>query len=178
MPAVEDKSKTRIKWGSSISIFLIVAISIWIVFRVAFPDIPTLFAGTRPTNLGIRAGQLASCPSTPNCVSSQGQNAEHEIEPLNYRGSAKEAMTHLKQVIQSQPRAKLSAETDNYLYAEFTSPWMGFVDDGEFYLKEGDGVIEVRSASRLGESDLGVNRQRIETIRTQFNQLQGHSTGS
>jgi uncharacterized protein (DUF1499 family) len=80
-------------------------------------------------------------------------------------------MTDLKTVIQNLPKTKIITETENYLYAEFTSALMGFVDDVEFLLDEEQKVIHVRSASRLGQSDLGVNRQRIETIRANIREL-------
>lgn len=125
------------------------------------------FSGTRPKDLGVKEGKLKSCPSTPNCVCSQGSvsDTQHYIEPLNYDGTPQEAMAKLKQVIQSQERTEIIEETSNYIYAEFTTKLMGFVDDVEFFLDEGAKVIHVRSASRLGKSDLGVNRQRVETIR-------------
>lgn len=124
------------------------------------------FSGQRPSNLGIKEGQLAACPNTPNCVSSQSQDSEHYIEPLTYNSSPQEAMAKLKQVIEGMERTEIIEQTDNYLYAEFTSKLMGFVDDVEFYLDEAKKVIHVRSAARLGKSDLGVNRKRVETIRS------------
>lgn len=130
-----------------------------------------MFAGKRPTNTGVQSGQLAPCPSTPNCVNSKSQDAEHRIEPLTYNSTPTQAMADLKTVIQNQERTKIITETENYLYAEFTSKLMGFVDDVEFLLDDSAKVIHVRSASRLGKSDLGVNRQRIETIRAKLNEL-------
>lgn len=124
------------------------------------------FSGTRPTNLGIDAGQLSACPATPNCVSSQNSDAAHAIDPLGYDSTPEAAFSKLKTVIQALPRTQVITESDRYLYAEFTSAIMGFVDDVEFYLDPDAQVIQVRSASRLGESDLGVNRQRIEAIRS------------
>jgi uncharacterized protein (DUF1499 family) len=121
------------------------------------------FAGDRPTNLGIHNGQLAPCPASPNCVSSQASDPQHQIAPIIDRGDAAPVWADLKALIVSLPNTQIVAETENYLYAEFTSKFMGFVDDVEFYRT--DGTIQVRSASRLGESDLGVNRQRIEMIR-------------
>lgn len=131
------------------------------------------FSGTRPTNLGIKDGKLAICPGTPNCVSSQApaSDAEHKIAPLTYATSPTEAMAKLKSVIEGMERTEIITAEDNYLYAEFTSALMGYVDDVEFYLDSGAGVIQVRSASRLGQSDLGVNRKRIEAIRTKFAEL-------
>jgi len=130
-----------------------------------------MFAGKRPTNIGIQSGQLTPCPGTPNCVNSQSQNAQHSIQPLTYNSTPTEAMANLKTVIQSLERTQIITETENYLYAEFTSKLMGYVDDVEFLLDDRAKVIHVRSASRLGQSDLGVNRKRIETIRTKLNEL-------
>ena len=131
-----------------------------------------MFAGKRPSNLGVRDGKLAPCPSTPNCVCSQSEDAGHKIEPLTYKSTPEVAFTQLKQAIASQPRTKIITESPNYLYAEFTSAIMKFVDDVEFYLDEDAKVIHVRSASRLGQSDLGVNRKRIETIRAKLQELE------
>jgi len=124
-----------------------------------------MFTGKRPTNIGVQSGKLAPCPNTPNCVNSQSQDPKCCIEPLSYQSTPAEAMAKLKTVIESQQRTKIITETENYLYAEFTSGLMGFVDDVEFLLDESNQVIHIRSASRLGKSDLGVNRKRIETIR-------------
>ena len=132
----------------------------------------SLFAGKRPNNLGVRDGKLAPCPSTPNCVCSQSEDAGHKIEPLTYKSTPEVAFTQLKQAIASQPRTKIITESPNYLYEEFTSAIMKFVDDVEFYLDEDAKVIHVRSASRLGQSDLGVNRKRIETIRAKLQEVE------
>lgn len=124
------------------------------------------FAGDRPTNLGVKAGKLAPCPTSPNCVVSQGDtDAEHGIAPLAYSGDSAQAMAQLAAVVTAMPRTTIVESTDTYLYAEFASKLMGFVDDVEFYLDPAEPVIQVRSASRLGQSDLGVNRQRVEAIR-------------
>lgn len=147
---------------------LLLATVFWLGATVAFPGGMTMFAGKRPTNIGVQAGKLAACPSSPNCVSSQSLDAEHKIEPLTYNSTTVEAMAQLKKVIESEERTKIISETPNYLYAEFASKLMGFVDDVEFYLDEAAKVIHVRSASRLGQSDLGVNRKRIETIRAKL----------
>ena len=125
------------------------------------------FAGKRPNNLGVTAGKLTACPNTPNCVCSQidKSDTQHYIEPISYSGSSQDTIAKLKGVIQGMERTAIITEEQNYLYAEFTSKLMGFVDDVEFYLDETENVIHVRSASRLGKSDLGVNRQRVEEIR-------------
>ena len=129
------------------------------------------FSGTRPDNLGVRDGRLAPPKRTPNNVNSQvdkNADAEHYIDPLRYSGDARQAWAALRQVIDGMQRAKVVKSEPNYLYAEFSSRLMGYVDDTEFYLDEKTGVIHVRSASRLGRSDFGVNRERIESIRAKL----------
>jgi uncharacterized protein (DUF1499 family) len=152
---------------------LLIATILLLGINIASPGGMTMFAGKRPTNLGVNNGKLASCPSSPNCVSSQSEDTLHKIEPLTYNTSAAEAMADLKKVIQSQERTTIISESPNYIYAEFKSKLMGYVDDVEFYLDEAAKVIHLRSASRLGQSDLGVNRKRIETIRAAFDTLKG-----
>ncbi len=127
-----------------------------------------VFVGKRPNNLGISNGKLAPCPNSPNCVSSQSTDVAHQIAPLTFTSTPEEAITNLKNIIESLPRTKIITESQDYLYAEFKSALLGFVDDVEFYLDRNANVIQVRSASRLGQSDLGVNRQRIETIRAKL----------
>jgi uncharacterized protein (DUF1499 family) len=132
-----------------------------------------LFSGTRPENLGVRDGRLAPPKPTPNNVNSQAdKNADpgHYLDPLRYEGDSGRAWTALKRVVEGMPRARIIASDPNYLYAEFKSRLMGYVDDTEFYLDLKAGVIQARSASRLGRSDFGVNRARIETIRAKLAQ--------
>jgi len=145
------------------------------MYIAAIPGLSNLFAGSRPKTLGVQDnGGLAPCPESPNCVvSREDADADHAIAPLVYTTDPATAMAHLKQVLQAQPRTEIITETENYLYAEARSRLMGFVDDVEFYLDAPKSVIQVRSASRLGQSDLGVNRDRIETIRSQFTRLDG-----
>ena len=128
------------------------------------------FSGTPPTDLGVTDGQLKSCPNTPNCVSSQApsDDKEHAIAPFAYTGSASDAIQRLKQIIEGMERSTINEVTDNYLYAEFSSKLMGFVDDVEFYAPPGESIIHTRTAARLGKSDLGVNRKRTEEIRAKF----------
>ena len=122
-----------------------------------------MFSGKRPTNLGVKNGKLSACPGTPNCVSSQSNKSQEKVQPLPIVSMAK-----LRQVVESMERTKIIKQTDNYLYAEFKSQLMGFIDDVEFYLDGNAKVIHVRSASRLGQSDLGVNRKRVEEIRAKL----------
>jgi uncharacterized protein (DUF1499 family) len=124
------------------------------------------FPGTRPTHLGAHNGQLAVCPSTPNCVHSQTADPRQTIAPLAFSGAPAAAMQKLRAVVEAMPRTTVIDSQPNYLYVECSTPFFGFVDDVEFY---NDGrVIQVRSASRLGYSDFGVNRKRVEAVREAF----------
>jgi uncharacterized protein (DUF1499 family) len=168
--SVEIQKRSTLRLVLIICIALALLATCWIGATLTLSG-GMMFAGKRPTNIGVHSGQLAPCPSTPNCVNSQSQDAQNWIEPLNYDSTPAEAMTNLKTVIQNMERTNIITETENYLYAEFTTKLMGFVDDVEFLIAPTAQVIHVRSASRLGESDLGVNRKRIETIRAKLNEL-------
>jgi uncharacterized protein (DUF1499 family) len=124
--------------------------------------------GARPATLGAREGRLAPCPSTPNCVSSRAPDDAHRVAPLPFAGPAAEALPRLAGIVRSLPRATVIEATDTYLHAEFRSAIFRFVDDVEFLADETAGVIHVRSAARLGRSDLGVNRRRVEAIRSRW----------
>jgi uncharacterized protein (DUF1499 family) len=126
-----------------------------------------MFAGKRPDYLGVKDGRLARPKRTPNCVSSQADPAdtEHYIAPIAFKGSAAEAMAAARKALESMPRATVVRHEGNYLHAEFRSRLMGFVDDVELTYDEKAGVLHVRSASRLGRRDFGVNRARVERLR-------------
>jgi len=117
---------------------------------------------------GIIDGKLTPCPDSPNCVSSQSENLSHFIKPLFYKGSMVGARQRLLRVVGSMKRTRVIKETEEYIHVTFTSRWFRFVDDVEFCFAEEAPVIHVRSASRVGYSDLGVNRSRIEKIRRAF----------
>lgn len=131
----------------------------------ALPGASALFAGSAPTNLGVNEGRLAPCAETPNCVSSQALDAVHQIEPLAYSGEQAAVRETLIQVLGAVPRTRIVAQEKDYIRAESESRLLGFIDDLEFYFSPDSTTIEVRSSSRLGESDLGVNRRRLEQIR-------------
>jgi len=128
-------------------------------------------AGERPNNLGARAGLLAPCPSSPNCVSSQTENERHRIAPLAFSGDPDAAFARLKLVVSGRSDTTIVDDSPDYLRVELRT--MLFVDDGEFLLDRTNAVIHVRSASRLGYSDLGKNRSRLEEIRGQFLAFEG-----
>lgn len=124
-------------------------------------------SGAEP-DLGVTDGRLTPCPETPNCVNSQAGDARHAIEPIVVAGTPQAARDRLLQILESEKRADVMQVDDDYVRASFRSAIFGFVDDVEFYFAEqqdGAAIVHMRSASRLGYSDLGVNRKRIERIR-------------
>lgn len=122
-----------------------------------------MFNWRRPTNLGVKDGRLAPCKRTPNCVSSQADPAdrEHYIAPIAFRG----AMNELRAAVESMPRATVIAADARYLYAEYRTRFIRYVDDLELFHDERAGLVHVRSASRLGRKDFGFNRKRVEALR-------------
>jgi uncharacterized protein (DUF1499 family) len=122
----------------------------------------------KPDALDVYEGRLSPCPKSPNCVSSDASDAVHHIEPYRLRVASEVAWQQLQTVIASLPRIRIINLTDNYLHAEARSLIFRFVDDMEFQLRSQEQLIAVRSASRLGYSDLGVNRKRVEQVREQL----------
>lgn len=123
-----------------------------------------LLSWQRPA-LGPVDGRLRDCPDSPNCVCSFQSDPVHGIEPLRVAGDAATAWQRLLEAIEQQPLTRIVTRSDQYLHVEFTTPWLRFVDDVEFLRDDAAGVIHVRSASRVGRSDLGVNRRRVESLR-------------
>ncbi len=107
------------------------------------------------------------CPSSPNCVSSQATQASHRVEPLRYRGDAEAALQRLAALVSGLERSTIVRRRPDYLHVEFRSRVFGFVDDVEF-VSTRQGVLDVRSKSRSGHYDFGVNRRRVEAIRAAF----------
>ena len=123
-------------------------------------------AGSPP---GLADGQLTPCPDKPNCVGSEyRQDADHFVAALEFGDrSAREAMQSLR-AIALEAGAKIETDSDNYLALSFQSAIFGFVDDLELRVDESARLVHVRSASRVGNSDLGVNRARVEAIRQKY----------
>lgn len=122
--------------------------------------------GRMPTELAKEGQRFAPCPSSPNCVSSDATDALHAIEPLRLRGEPGAAWTALVAHLASLERVEIVRKHDDYVYAVFTTRLMRYRDDVEFELDRERGVVRVRSASRVGYGDMGVNRERIESIRS------------
>jgi uncharacterized protein (DUF1499 family) len=121
--------------------------------------------------VGINENHLTSCPTSPNCVVSQNGDEKHAIDPIPYHGDRDKAKETLLKVLTVVPRTEVVEETDNYIHALSKSRIFKFTDDVEFYFPTDENVIHVRSASRVGESDLGVNKRRIEQIRLAMQDL-------
>ncbi len=112
--------------------------------------------------------QLAPCPASPNCVSSLATDPKHRVEPFMLASTVDKSWPDLKAVVLDLPRSKLVAEQQGYLHVEVRSLILRFVDHLELGAEQGTNRVDVRSASSLGYSDLGVNRKRVETLRAQL----------
>ena len=128
---------------------------------------------SRPDNLGTSEGRLAGCPKSPNCVSTEAADAEHFIKPLQFEGAADDALDRLIAVATKMRGTTLILRKGGYLHCECRSRLLGFVDDLEFFVEPDRQQIQIRSASRVGHSDLGVNRSRIKQIRNVFETTMG-----
>ena len=146
---------------------ILISLAFIIVLIVGALAMMSVFSG-KPTNLGLVDGRLADCPSSPNCVSTQAEDADHQMEPIPFTGSADEAMQRVKDLIAEMPRTKIVTVDGNYLHVKFRSTFFRFVDDAEFLIDTEEHVIHFRSASRVGYSDLGMNRRRMEQIAAGF----------
>lgn len=125
-----------------------------------------------PDNLGMKNGLFSPCPDSPNCVSSQSTDEKHQVDPIIATGRQEIVMVDLRNSIEAMFGGKVVAEDGPYLHAEFTSNVMRFVDDLECYYDEQKGLIEIRSASRIGYSDFNTNRKRVKELRTIFGKIQ------
>ncbi len=131
-------------------------------------------SGQAPSDLGVHNGRLKPPSNTPNSVSSQAelypdhpQRRYAAIAPLAFSGELEQAMQKLATLLKTQERTVLVTQKPDYIYAQCSTPLLRFTDDVEFWLDRTAGVIQLRSASRLGHGDLGANRARIEKLRAQ-----------
>lgn len=151
----------------------------WIVIAVVLAAVAAVVAGqlgflrgTAPADLGVRDGKLKPPSATENSVSSQAalypdhpQRRYADIAPLALRGDGPATVAKIKAIVEGMDGAKVIRSDPGYLYAQFTTRLMKYVDDVEFWFDPANQVIQVRSASRVGRSDFGVNRKRIEAVR-------------
>ena len=121
--------------------------------------------GTKSSQTTLSPDIIPICPTSPNCVSSDGTDSEHYIAPFTYIRSSEEAWLATREVATSLSRSKILQERPNYLHIEVRSAFFRFTDDLKLQLRTSDNQIAVYSSSRLGQSDFGVNRDRVEEIR-------------
>lgn len=150
--------------------FLILAIALFVLALLAGQM--GLLRGTPPTDLGVKDGKLKRPSFSPNSASSQAdqwpdhpQRAYSSVQPLSAKGDKTATMARLQAILKVMPGAQVVRSDDSYIYATFTTRLMKYTDDVEFWFDPAAGVVQVRSASRLGRKDFGVNRQRVEAIR-------------
>ncbi len=120
----------------------------------------------RPEDLGPVDRRLRPCPESPNCVSSQAEDETHRVEPLRFDGDPTAAWGRLRKLLEGMDRAEVIADDGRYMHVEFTTSVMRFTDDVEFLLQPEQRIIDLRSASRVGYWDFGVNRSRVRRIRS------------
>lgn len=147
-----------------------------VVFVISAVLLSVLSCASNPPKAQLVDGRLRACPKSPNCVSSESDSASSRIEPLTFQGSPEKAWGDLKETIR-ELGGKIQEEHDGYLWATFTTRLFRFVDDVELRMVSIDGMIHVRSGSRVGYSDLGVNRRRVEKLRAIFNQKKDQGAG-
>ena len=135
---------------------------------LALTFILTACSTNQTSEMNATNDRLSPCPESPNCVSSLSEDKSHYVGPLTYKATLEEAREKLISIINSMKRSEIVTAEMNYIHATFKSGFFRFVDDVEFSFDDQKKIINVRSASRTGYSDLGVNRKRVEEIRRRF----------
>lgn len=146
-------------------ILLYVLVALFVLVGVYFAALS--MSSRKPPELGLLDGQLRACPASPNCVSSEAPAGELFVEPLPVNASVEEAWNKARQALVKNG-GEIVTEQDDYLHARFVTPLMRYVDDVELRLDADQRVIHIRSASRVGHSDLGANRARVTKIRAAY----------
>jgi uncharacterized protein (DUF1499 family) len=154
--------------GSSLRLAVTV-LGLSVVVALALPACGSLLSRT-PGPVGVTGGRLLDCPPTPNCVCSQADASDgrHAVAPLPFEGDPTAAFERLLALAVEEDGAELVARRGGWAHLVYRTRLMRFADDVEFLLERGAGVIHVRSASRVGRSDLGANRARVESLRRRF----------
>ena len=125
-------------------------------------------SGKRPDEMGIDPSGLRGCPKSPNCVSSEAKDEKHAIERFRLKGDPNVSWPLIQDEIASMPRWTIVTATDNYIHVECKSRVFRFIDDLELYFNSSNGIISIRSASRVGYWDFGANRRRVELLRSEL----------
>lgn len=154
------------KWLFGIGL---VVLTIYVALLLAIPRV-----SPRPTDLGLTNDQLKPCPGTPNCISTQSTSTdsyEHREPVPAKEATSTQTIEAIVKIVEKTPRTNIIERTDNYLYVEFRTFAMRFIDDVEFYVDDTQHLIHYRSASRLGRKDFGANGKRMEQIIAKYNEL-------
>lgn len=149
------------KWIVVVIVGLVLAVCVLFASR-------SYLSRQHPPTLGLENGKLRPCPSSPNCVLSEGADAAHTIAPFAYKGNRADSEAALLAALTSLPRTSLLRRQSDYWLAQSVSGLFRFLDDVEFRFDDANAVIQVRSASRVGYSDLGANRKRVEALRAAY----------
>lgn len=123
---------------------------------------------TMPRNLGVNNGKLAKMPSSPNAVSSQAKTEEKQVAPLSYIEDKSKSKLKIESIIGEYQSAEIITNTENYIHVVFSTSKMRFKDDVEFYFDDENKVVHYRSASRIGYSDMGMNRARYDELADKY----------
>ena len=150
---------------ATISLIVLIALIMLIIFGSRWYN--TEYAHAK--NLGLSKGQLIECGKNPNCVSSQTTQSSMRIAPINASDTPELTWLMLRDLVETIPQAILISENETYRHYQFTTPLMGFIDDVELLFDRKKQLIQVKSASRVGQSDFGANRKRVELLREGLN---------
>ncbi|MEC3884978.1 DUF1499 domain-containing protein [Halobacillus sp. HZG1] len=121
--------------------------------------------------IGVKNGRLSECPTSPNCVSTQTDQEEKRMDALVFTKDLETTKSLIKEILSERQRTTIETENENYIHAVVESKWIKFKDDVEFYFDQKDEVVHFRSASRVGYSDFGVNKNRMEAISQHYDSM-------
>ncbi|MYL72106.1 DUF1499 domain-containing protein [Halobacillus litoralis] len=121
--------------------------------------------------IGVKNGRLSECPTSPNCVSTQTDQEEKRMDALVFTKDLETTKSLIEEILSERQRTTIETENENYIHAVVESKWIKFKDDVEFYFDQKDEVVHFRSASRVGYSDFGVNKKRMEAISQHYDSM-------
>ena len=125
-------------------------------------------SGKRPGAIGMGLSGLKGCPNSPNCVSSEAKDQQHAVEPFRLKGDPDISWPLIRDQMAAMPGWTIVTATAAYIHVECKSRVFRFIDDLELYFNSSNGIISIRSASRLGYWDFGANRRRVELLRSKL----------
>jgi len=143
----------------------LIVIGVLVLLAFAALAASSYFSRGNPPALGLNNGALKACGERPNCVSSQASDEAHRVAALAYSGARGDTQTRLSALLDADPSVQFVERREDYWHVTYRSSLFRFIDDVEFFFDDTSAQVHVRSASRVGYSDRGVNRKRIESIR-------------